>query len=165
MIETDRLIIKPLSYQQLVKYIQVDPTLETDLQVNHTDRSIPPELQEALEQTILPHVADPSRNYLFHTLWTIILKSENRMVGDICFVGEPDERGAVEVGYGTYEAFQNRGIMSEALGGLIIWARRQPGVKVIIASTEKTNIASSAVLQKNGFIRCGESDNLVQWSR
>jgi hypothetical protein len=28
------------------------------------------------------------------------------MVGDICFVGEPNTEGEVEIGYGTYENFR-----------------------------------------------------------
>ncbi len=163
MIETERLLIKPLSYSQLVKYIRVDNSLETELNLDKTSRTISPELKEALEQTILPHVADPSKNYLYSTLWTVISKAENKMVGDVCFVGEPNARGEVEIGYGTYDEFQRRGFMTEAVGGLIEWAKQQPEVKGIIASTDKTNVASFSVLQKNQFAKTGESDELLHW--
>jgi len=165
MIETNRLIIKPLTYEQLTQYIQNDPALEAGLNVKPGNRTISPDLKEAFEKEILPNVADPTKNYLFSTLWTIILKDENRMAGDLCFVGEPNADGEVEVGYGTHDEFQGRGIMTEALQGLILWARKQPGVKAIVASTEKSNAASSAVLKKNGFIQCGEEGELWQWKR
>ena len=103
MIETERLILKPLTYGQLKKYIRPDNSLETELKLNVTSRTISPELKEALEQTILPNVADTGKNYLFSTLWTVISKEENKMVGDLCFVGEPNTEGEVEIGYGTYE--------------------------------------------------------------
>ena len=64
MIEIERLRIKPLSYSQLVKYIQVDNSLETELNLNETSRTISQELKDALEQTILQNVADTSKNYL-----------------------------------------------------------------------------------------------------
>ncbi|HMC87291.1 MAG TPA: hypothetical protein VKI61_17320 [Chitinophagaceae bacterium] len=61
MVETERLILKPLTYEQLIK--------------------------EAFEQTILPNVADTTKNYLFSTLWTAISKIGNKMIGDLCIVG------------------------------------------------------------------------------
>jgi [ribosomal protein S5]-alanine N-acetyltransferase len=68
MIETERLIIKLLTYNQLEKYIMNDNFLELELKLNETSRSISPELKEALEQTILPIIADSSKNYLYSTL-------------------------------------------------------------------------------------------------
>jgi RimJ/RimL family protein N-acetyltransferase len=102
-------------------------------------------------------------DYLFFTLWTVILKSENRMVGDLCFRGTPGENGSIEIGYGTYEDFRGNGFMTEAVGGMINWAKMQPLVKSIVASTDKTNVASMVILQKNGFVKSGESDDFFHW--
>lgn len=163
MIETERFRIQPLTYDQLEKYIRNDNSLETELHLNPTFRSISPELKEALEQTILPAVADSTKNYLFSTLWTIIVKSENKMVGDLCFVGEPNADGEIEIGYGTYEEFQGKGFMTEAVGGMIKWAENQRSIKSINAGTEKTNIASYTVLLKNNFIKVEENETLFRW--
>lgn len=148
MIETQSLILKPLTYQQLLKYIKCDNSLELELNLNLNSRTLSPELKEALEQTILPNVADTTKNYLFYTLWTAINKADNKMVGGLCVVGEPDLEGEIEIGYGTYEAFQNRGFMTEIVSGIVGWAKTQSKVKSVIASTEKINIASSKVLEK-----------------
>lgn len=164
MIETNRLIIKPLTYEQLVKYAKCDNSLEKELNLNKTSRVVSPELKEALENTILPNVLDKSRDYLYSTLWTGISKSENKMIGDLCIVGEPNVDGQIEIGYGTYDEFQGRGFMTELVGGIIEWARTQLKVKAIIASTEKTNIASFKVLQKNNFVKIGETDALFNWN-
>ena len=163
MIETERLILLPLTYDQLLKYARADQSLEAELQLNGTSRSISAELKEALEQTILPNVADPEKNYLYSTLWTLIDKKENRMVGDLCFVGEPNSEGEIEIGYGTYEDFQNKGYMTEAVGGMIRWAMQQPGVKSIYAATEKDNIASYSVLQNNHFIQLEATESRLNW--
>jgi len=163
MIETERLFLIPLTYNQLLKYIRVDNSLEAELNLNKTSRSISPELKEAFEQTILPNVADPNKNYLYSTLWTIISKEENKMVGDLCIVGEPNAEGEIEIGYGTYEEFHNRGYMTEAVGGIIKWAINQPNVTSIIASTNKENIASFTILKKNNFVKIGETDELLNW--
>lgn len=164
-ITTERLILQPLTHDQLLLYIRNDGSLEAALHLHPSERVISAELQEALEETIVPNVADPLKNYVFNSLWTVILKSENRMVGDLCFVGEPDAAGEVEIGYGTYEAERGKGYMTEAVGGMLEWAGQQPEIQAIIASTEKNNPASSAVLQKNNFARAGETETLLQWRR
>lgn len=162
MVETKRLNIKPLTYEQLAKYIRNDNSLEAELNINKSTRTISADLKEALENTILPNVADSNKNYLYSTLWTIILKAENKMVGDLCFVGEPNADGEVEVGYGIYEESRNRGFMTEAVNGMIKWAEQQD-IKSLFASTEKNNIASFSVLEKNSFVKCGETDTLFHW--
>lgn len=163
MIETKRLILKPLTYEQLIKYTKCDNSLELELNLHKTSRTISPELKDAFEQTILPNVADKSKNYLYSTLWTAISKSENKMIGDLCIVGEPDANGEIEIGYGTYEEFQNRGFMTEIVSGMIEWAKTQPNVKALVASTEKTNTASFKVLEKNMFQKIGETETLYNW--
>jgi ribosomal-protein-alanine N-acetyltransferase len=163
MIETERLILKPLSYQQLLKYIKSDNSLEEELKLKGTSRTISPELKEALEQTILPNVADKNKNYLYSTLWTAISKAENKMIGDLCIVGEPNPAGEIEIGYGTYEEFRKRGFMTEAVGGIIKWAKNQPEVISIIASTNKDNPASFVVLEKNNFTKVNQTETLFNW--
>lgn len=163
MLETKRLIIRPLNYSQLVKYIACDNSLEEEMQLNETTRSISPELKEALEQTILPNVADTSKNFLYSTLWTGILKVENKMIGDLCICGEPNADGEIEIGYGTYDEFQNKGYMTELVAGLINWAKSESNIKAIIASTDKTNTASFIVLEKNNFEKIKETDSLFNW--
>ncbi|MHC1774249.1 MAG: GNAT family N-acetyltransferase [Lentimicrobium sp.] len=163
MIETPRLVLLPLTYSQLLKYLKNDGSLEHELSLNASVREISPELKEALEETIIPHVADLSKNFLYSTLWTVVLKEQNQMAGDLCFYGEPNENDEIEIGYGTYEVFRGRGYMTEAVGGILEWARLQPGLKAIVASTEKLNAASFAVLEKNHFHKTGESDTLFYW--
>jgi len=85
------------------------------------------------------------------------------MVGDICFVGEPDDQGEIEIGYGMYEEFRGKGFMTEAVGRIILWAKAQPKVKSIFAATEKDNVASYSILEKNNFIHIGEIDDMMSW--
>ncbi|MBM9578876.1 GNAT family N-acetyltransferase [Leptospira sp. 201903070] len=163
MIETRRLFIKPLTYEQLLKYIKCDNSLEKELHLNESSRTISPELKEAFEHTILPNVANKSRNYLYFTLWTAISKEENKMIGDLLIVGEPNADGEIEIGYGTYDEFRNNGFMTEVVNGMIGWAGMQPSVKSVTASTDKTNAASYKVLEKNNFIKVGETETLSNW--
>ena len=163
MIETNRLYIKPLTYTQLLKYVQEGNQLEEELNLNYNSRIISSELKDALETSILPNVKDKNKNYLFYTLWTVISKIDNKMVADLCFVGEPNNAGEVEIGYGTYKDFQSKGYMTEAVNGMIEWAKNQVIIKSIIASTEKSNTASSKVLEKNNFKKIAETESLYNW--
>ena len=147
----------------MLKYIDANGTLEKELKLNKTAKEISPELKEALEKTILPSVADSSKNYLYNSLWSIIVKVENKMVGDICIFGEPNQKGEIEIGYGTYNEFENNGYMTEAVGGIIEWAKTQTNVHSIVASTEKENVGSYKILEKNKFIKIGEINTLFGW--
>ncbi|MBK7652281.1 MAG: GNAT family N-acetyltransferase [Flammeovirgaceae bacterium] len=51
----------------------------------------------------------------------------------------------------------------EGVSGIIEWAKTQPEIKAIIASTDKTNTASFKVLEKNSFIKIGETESLFNW--
>jgi [ribosomal protein S5]-alanine N-acetyltransferase len=163
MIETDRLIIIPLTQSQLLQYKSNDGSLDAALNLRPSSRIISDDLQEAIELTILPNVAAPGKNYLFSTLWTIISKEENRIVGDLCFMGEPNAAGEIEIGYGTYEDFRKRGFMTEAMRGMVKWAERQPNVRCIIASTKRDNVASYSVLLNNDFLMISETNTLFKW--
>ncbi len=53
--------------------------------------------------------------------------------------------------------------MTEAVSAMIEWAKKQPNIRTIIASTEKTNIDSFSILQKNNFTKSGETGTLFNW--
>lgn len=163
MIESERLIIRPLTYEQLLKYSNLDDSLEKELNIEKSPRSISPELREALDYGIIPNVADDKKNYLFSTLWTLILKESNKMVGDVCFKGEPNIDGEIEISYGTHFEFRRKGYMTEAVGEILKWAKMQSNVMKVLANTEKNNLSSQRVLRNNGFSQIIEVDGIIYW--
>jgi [ribosomal protein S5]-alanine N-acetyltransferase len=144
-------------------YVKCDNSLEENLHLNQTTRKISPLLANVLARTILKKVEDKQNNYLYFTLWTLILKSENKMVGDLCFKGEPNESGEIEIGYGVYRIFAQKGYMREAVAEMLKWAGTQEKVDFVTAQTQKDNFASNGVLQKNNFIKYAESDKFFWW--
>jgi len=163
MVSTERLIIQPLTFSQLKKYILADGSLEEDLQTIYIPRVISHELKDALEHTIIPNMINSNNDYLYSTLWTIITKDSNHIIGDLCFIGEPNQEGEIEIGYGTYEMFRDKGYMKEAISGMIEWAEKQDKVKSIIAHTMKSNQASYTLLIKNNFRKIDEMEFLYKW--
>lgn len=106
---------------------------------------------------------DNTKNYFYYTYWIVIYNEEYLMVADICFKGEPNSKGEIEIGYGTYPDFQLKGFMTEAIAGLINWAFEQKGVNSILAETDPNNIASQRVLKKNGFIIETQTNENICW--
>jgi [ribosomal protein S5]-alanine N-acetyltransferase len=161
MIETKRLIIKPLTCDELKKYIDSPNELAEDLELIPSQTMIDKETKNAIINDLLPNITDPKKDWMFYTMWIIIEKSKKAIVGGICFHGEPDEKGEVEIGYGTDNEYRNKGIMTETIAGLIQWTINNNKVKVIKAETNFENISSVRVLEKNDFKVYQHNDNSV----
>ena len=151
MIETSRLIIKPLTGDHLKKYIDSPEELTIDLGLIPSKIQMAEELKDAIRKDLLPMITDPSKDPLYYTMWLVIEKKHSAIIGGICFHGEPDKNGEVEIGYGIDGPFQNRGYMSETIAGFTHWAIKNKKARTIRAETENDNIASIRVLEKNGF--------------
>jgi RimJ/RimL family protein N-acetyltransferase len=163
ILETERLFIKPLSFDELQKYKELNNCLEASLGLNSYTRTLPTEVKEALEQVILPQVAKPGNNPLYSTFWTMIDKEQKLIVGDLCFKGPPNEQGEIEIGYGTYEDFQGKGFMTEAIGAVAKWAMQQPDVQAVIAETDINNLPSQKNLSRNNFTVYKKVENMIWW--
>ncbi len=88
-------------------------------------------------------------------------RSSGLCVGGIGFKSTPNERGEVEIGYGICHSFQGRGVATEAVIALCDFA--QHGARVVLAETDRENVASQRVLEKSGFQSVGETDGLLRW--
>ena len=161
MIETKRLVLKPLSYNELIKHVRSPNELARDLGLTPSTSLIEKEVQEAILDDLLPNLSDLEKDPLFYTMWIIIEKSIKSIIGGTCFHGEPDENGEVEIGYGTDSNYQNKGYMTEAISGVIQWVKDNKHAHTIKAETDKTNIASILVLEKNNFKLIEQNDNSV----
>jgi [ribosomal protein S5]-alanine N-acetyltransferase len=162
-LQTPRLRIIPLSKEQLASYSISDYSLENSLNVNAIPRIVPEFLTNVITNKVLPHLNDNTKDPLYFTFWTIISKQENVMVADLCFKGEPNENGEIEIGYGTYPAFEGKGFMTEAVGEMVRWAFTQSNVQAVTAQTDPTNIASQKILEKNNFVEYGRTAENILW--
>ncbi|MEO6694966.1 MAG: GNAT family N-acetyltransferase [Ignavibacteria bacterium] len=163
MIETDRLKIFPLSYKQILKYKDYKNELESELELNRSNFKLPLHLRKMIEKKILPQLAGKKEDFIFNTLWIIVDKKENLIVGDFGIKGSPNLLGEIEMGYGTHYPFQNKGYMTEAIKGFLRWTSTISEVKFILAETDKINIASIKVVEKNNFKMFKESKNSQWW--
>jgi len=165
VLQTARLWIFPLSKEEMQLYIQTGNALETSLGLATANRDITPELKDALRHSILPAIENGYRRLEFVTLWTMIDREQNVMVGDLCFKGEPGPKKEVEIGYGTYPDFRGNGYMSEALAAVAGWALASQEVRVVLAETKDENLASQQILRKAGFEQYKQERGMAFWKK
>jgi ribosomal-protein-alanine N-acetyltransferase len=95
--------------------------------------------------------------------WVVMACGDRILVASAGFVGKPDVDGSIELGFGTYTDYRNRGYASESAGALIDWGLAQPGVERVIAKCDPNNYPSVRVLEKIGMQRVGDADEQVLW--
>lgn len=161
MIETNRLLIKPLTAEELKRHIVSPNDFALELGLIPSQSLIDNETRDAILNDLLPNITDTTKDSDFYTMWILIEKVKKAIIGGLCFHGEPNEKGEVEIGYGTDLEYRNKGYMTESISGLIHWIRDNKNIRSIKAETEKTNISSIKVLEKNGFKLIQQYDNSV----
>jgi [ribosomal protein S5]-alanine N-acetyltransferase len=164
MIETSRLSIKPLSAEQLKKYVDSADELAFEMGLKPSPVVMDENVKNAIRDDLLPNILDKNKDPLFYTMWLIIEKKSTAIIGGICFHGEPDDNDEVEIGYGIDETFQNNGYMSETISGFTQWIFENTKAKIIKAETECDNLASIRVLEKNGFKITEQTDHSLIFS-
>ncbi len=162
MIETERLVLHPLTASQLKLWIEDISALEKELNCFYKAEAMEGLFLEIVKGQLKLTESDSS-NYLWHSFWFLIRKSDRVVVGSADFKDTPSAAGEVEIGYGLGKAFEHNGYMTEAVQAMCRWAREQEGVSHVIAKTELDGFASQRILQKCGFTetKCGET---VWWS-
>lgn len=108
----------------------------------------------------LPYVLENVKKDDRMIKWTrlVVLKQENKIIGEIGGQGNPDETGEIELGYSIVPEYQNKGYMSEALSEMIAWLAEQPNIIRIFARCYEQNEASIQVLKHNRFVHIEEKD-------
>jgi ribosomal-protein-alanine N-acetyltransferase len=163
MIETSRLTLLPLTLDQLRLHVADNQQLEQSMGLLKGHRQVVEPLLSVIVHFTVPRLRDLSRDPLYNTIWIAIDREKRQIVADAKFKGEPDETGTIEIGYGTYPAFQRRGYMTEMVTGMVNWARNQPDVFRVVADTDAENVASQKVLEKSGFHLFDQIENMLWW--
>ncbi len=162
MLESDRIIIKPLNHDELKLYLKDPNQLADRMEIRLPNNSMSAELREAILQDLLPAIESAGEDFIYYTLWLMIAKSTGCIVGSFCFHGAPDCDGRVEIGYGTEPEYRRLGLMKEALGVIMPWIRNQERITMVIAETEPGNTGSIRTLMRCGFTHWqSNEDSLV----
>ena len=98
-----------------------------------------------------------------YLMWLMAEQESGIIVGDLGFIGRPDNDGAVEMGYGIAKKWHGQGYATEAVEALIGWAMLQESIDTVRARCLPDNAASVRVMEKNGMICVGEKEGHLHY--
>ena len=87
--------------------------------------------------------------------WCITINDTNEIIGNITVVKFFEDIDCAEIGYVISKKHWNKGIMTEALGGVIKYLFCKVGVNRIQLKHDVDNLASGKVMIKNGLKKEG----------
>ncbi|MEK3975067.1 MULTISPECIES: GNAT family N-acetyltransferase [unclassified Psychrobacillus] len=161
-LDTERLILIPLTAENLRLLIDNPKKMEQSLSINESNRFLSSDLKQAMEIRLSKLLSD-EENYIWYTNWLIVSKDQNCSVGGVMLKGLPNENGEVVIGYYTLPEYQGNGYMTETINNMKNWLLNQADVMYVIADTDKDNIPSHRVLEKCGAKIYKETDELYFW--
>jgi len=160
-LEGKRIELIPLTARQLTLWVDNIKALEAELDCIYRGEPVMGSFIDFVRSKASMAENDPD-NYLFHTIWFIMHKTDGIVMGEIAFTSPPNENHEVEIGYGLNPEFQGMGYMTEAVEVLCKWALAQEGVDHVIASTEN-NIKSENTLKRAGFVKYKQEGTTLWW--
>lgn len=156
-LETERLFLVPLSARQMWLWAENIPALEKEMNCKYRAEPMEDMFLEIVKGQAEKTSAD-EENYLYHTFWFLIRKSDRIVIGSADFKDVPDANKEVEIGYGLGKEFEHNGYMTEAIHTMCTWALQQSAVSHVIAETDVDSPASQNILKRCGFSRYQQAD-------
>ncbi|MFI9605085.1 GNAT family N-acetyltransferase [Streptomyces sp. NPDC052043] len=86
-------------------------------------------------------------------------REDGQAIGGLGFHGPADENGSVTIGYGLIPSARGKGYASEALRGLLLFARAR-GVTCVKGDADHDNIASQHVMTAAGMRPAGQDERV-----
>jgi RimJ/RimL family protein N-acetyltransferase len=166
-IESERLKLIPLTYEQLLLLRQSRALMETSIGLTPSNMLVDPlytnEIADALDNFWLPNALAHPDQYFWYTDWELVHKSTNTSIGGMGFAGYPNDDGEAEIGYMIDGNQHNKGFATEALQTMIEWAFTHSFVKTIIVHTYADNLPSRRLLNKCGFDQVEDVEGLLRY--
>ncbi|WP_348810848.1 GNAT family N-acetyltransferase [Flavobacterium maritimum] len=101
-------------------------------------------------------IEEINKSDLFFSIRTL---ENNEFAGTIAIWNINPERKYAELGYELFPSFQNKGIMTNAINGILDYAFNKLDFEIIEAYTDKENQNSRKLLEKIGFnLVCNKID-------
>jgi len=160
-LESKRLEIIPLSLHEMRIFIKSRSDYEKHANLTVTGVEIPEFYRDEIKETIqLEPESWSSKNkeYLFHTIWLMILKDSKTIVGQFVFNGHPDEQSEVEIFFMVEAPYRRKGIATEAMLEIMKWGGKTKGFRKVYIEADFQNKAAMASLRKLGFKKQPEDE-------
>jgi len=98
-IETERLLLVPLTVEQIWLWVKNIPALEEAVHCSYQAEPMEGAFVKVVEKQAEKAAAD-EKNLLFYTFWFLVRKADCVVVGSAYFKNKPDKNGEIEIGYG-----------------------------------------------------------------
>lgn len=85
------------------------------------------------------------------TAYQVVREEDGLVIGDVGFIGPPDDDGVVTIDFSLAPAARGHGYATEAVAALVAWALEQSGVSAVEADTEDGHVPSQGVLDRCGL--------------
>ena len=152
---TKRLILRPATATLLEAEIASLEAFAAMLRVTVPEGWPPGEYDREAQQFFLERLqsatAEESGWYSWYAIYNGTGTAAQTLVGAAGFLGPPDHRGIVEIGFSLHPEWRGRGLAVEMVGELVAFAFEHEQVQAIIANTSRENLASCNVLRRLGF--------------
>jgi ribosomal-protein-alanine N-acetyltransferase len=159
-IDTDRLILTPMSLALL------DACLAGEIEEAGRLLGTAPAAEWLAERTWMERRRSQLQDEPGLEPWllrAVIQREQNLMVGHVGFHTAPGPAyllgyapGGVEIGYSIHPEYRSRGYATEALSGMITWARDRHKIHRFVLSIRPDNEPSQRMARRAGFVRVGE---------
>ena len=98
-----------------------------------------------------PHADTLDAMRIAPAIWFVALGGV--VIGECGTVGQIDNAGGVEIGYGLAAEHRGAGYGTELVQALSRWLLRQQGIARVLAAAEAGNMPSRRALERAGFVR------------
>lgn len=151
-LSTDRLLLIPATLDHLAAELESPMQLALLIQAE-VPREWPPGQYDRSAQEFFYSLLerDNNANVGWYTWYAITYRPPSTVIAAGGFLGPPNDRGVVEIGYSVMPAWRHQGFAAEMVRALTAHAFGDPRVQKIIAHTASENQASSRVLLRTGF--------------
>ncbi|MEV7276682.1 GNAT family N-acetyltransferase [Streptomyces sp. NPDC093111] len=153
IIETERLVLHPLSFGDAQRIVDVRPAVGERWAAEY-----PGVGDIASARAFLAGVAERGDPAVYRP-YAIRVRAEDVVIGGIGFHRPPGPDGVVTVGYGLVPAFRGQGFATEALEALIARAR-EAGATAVRGDANLENVASQRVMERAGMAYEGEDETV-----
>lgn len=94
-------------------------------------------------------------NVISDSVYFAVVSRDNSTFIGHCHVGNIEELGETEVGYGIAKRFRGLGYATEVAQALTQWALNTFNLKYVVATIVDNNFSSLKVIEKAGFVKYG----------
>lgn len=145
MIESSRLVLRPLTLDDAAFYLQL--VNEPSFIENIGDKGVR-SLQAAEDAIATGPMA--MQRMLGYSLWLVVRKEDQLSIG-MCGLIKRDSLPDTDIGYAYLPAFWGQGYALEAASAALAFARDKVGLKRLLGIVSPENVASSQLLRKLGL--------------